>query len=111
MKALCAACTLAAVIVTQAAAQDVNLSGRYRCVQACRQGLVGNPAYVTQNGWDLNLLNEAGEPSRAWIRWPGRIWAELYNEGAIYSPSGITIQFDGGTIWQREVVPLLPRRR
>jgi len=34
-----------------------------------RFGLVGNPAYVTQNGWDLNVVNEAGEPSRAWMDW------------------------------------------
>ena len=54
---------LAAFAATSASAQSVNLTGAYRCVQACRGGLVGNPAYITQNGPELNLLNEAGEPS------------------------------------------------
>jgi hypothetical protein len=109
VRQLCAACALVLVTSATAWAQDVNLTGRYRCVQMCRQGLVGNPAYITQNGWDLNLLNELGEPSRGWIRWPGRIWAERYNEGALYSPNGVTIQFDGGTIWQREFLGPPPR--
>jgi hypothetical protein len=96
-------------------AQGVDLTGRYRCVQFCRDGLVGQPAYITQYGRDLNLLNEAGEPSRAWVDWNGRIWAQSYNEGAVYSPDGLVIQFDRGTIWQRELaepapVPAAPPR-
>jgi hypothetical protein len=55
-------------------------------------------AYITQNGWDLNLLNEVGMPSRAWIDYPGHIWVQRTNEGAIYSPNGFTLQFDRGTI-------------
>lgn len=105
---------LAAAIATNASAQSVNLTGTYRCVEMCRLGLVGNPAYVTQNGPDLNLLNEAGEPSRAWPDWfaPGtRIWIEGRNEGAVYSPDGMIIQFDSGTIWQRDLGPAAPRRR
>ncbi|HML07056.1 MAG TPA: hypothetical protein VK430_02865 [Xanthobacteraceae bacterium] len=89
----------------------LNLSGEFRCVQGCA---VGPPAlaYVTQNGWELNLVNEAGDPSRAWIDWPGHIWAERWNEGAIYSPDGLTIQFDRGTVWQRVVeVPVPATRR
>ena len=49
------------------------------------------------NGWDLNVLGQAG-PSRAS---PSRIWVENWNEGAIYSPDGMIIQFDRGMIWQR----------
>jgi len=88
-------------------AQILDLSGQFRCVQGC---LTGPPALaqVTQNGWDLNLVNEAGGPSRAWVDWPGHIWAERWNEGAIYSPDGMTIQFDRGTVWQRVVEPLPP---
>jgi hypothetical protein len=94
----------AALIVTGASAQTVNLTGKYRCVQGCRFGLVGNPAYVTQNGWDLNVVNEAGEPSRAWMDWfsPNRIWIENWNQGAVFSPNGMIIHFDRGTIWQRD---------
>ena len=90
---------LAALIVTGASAQTMNLTGKYRCVQGCRLGLVGNPAYVTQNRWDLNVVNEAGEPSRAWMDW--------------FSPNGMTIQFDRGTIWQRDlgISAPPPRRR
>ena len=97
---------LAVVAATSASAQSVNLSGAYRCVQVCRGGLVGNPAFVTQNGPELNLLNEAGEASRAWPDWfapATRIWVERYNFGAVYSPDTITIQFDNGTIWQRDL--------
>jgi hypothetical protein len=97
---------LAAVSATSASAQSVNLTGAYRCVQLCRGGLVGNPAYITQNGPELNLLNEAGEASRAWPDWfapATRIWVERYNFGAVYSPDAITIQFDNGTIWQRDL--------
>jgi len=59
---------------------------------------------VTQNGWDLNVLSQAG-PSRAWVDWfsPTRIWVENWNEGAVYSPDGMIIQFDRGTIWQRDL--------
>jgi hypothetical protein len=82
--------------------QVLNLSGKFRCVQGC----VGpGPAYVTQNGWDLNLVNEVGQPSRAWIDWPGHIWAQYWNEGAVYSPDGMTIQFDRGSVWVRNVEP------
>jgi hypothetical protein len=102
---------LTALVSTQASAQPANLTGEYRCVQVCQLGHVGWPAYVTQNGWNINLLNEAGQPSRAWFRWGGRIWAEYWNEGAVYSPDGMIIQFDRGTIWRRYLAqPVLTRR-
>ena len=63
----------------------------------CAGGLQGQPAHVTQNGYNLNLLNEAGEPSRAWVDWSGHIWAESWHEGALFSSDGMTIQFDRGT--------------
>ena len=34
------------------------------------------------------MLSEAGIPSRAWINYPGRVWVESANEGAIYAPDG-----------------------
>lgn len=112
MKAgLIALVALGALAATDANAQ-VNLSGQYRCIQSCKgQG----PVFVTQQGWDLNLVNEAGQPSRAWFDWPGHIWADYWQEGAIVSPDGMTIQFDRGTVWQREPVvppppPAPPRR-
>jgi len=101
---------LAAFVATDAAAQGVNLTGAYLCVQGCELGLPG-PAQVTQYGWNMNLLNEAGVPSRAWIDWPGHLWAQDWNEGAIISPDGMTIQFDRGTVWQRDLgEPVLTRR-
>jgi hypothetical protein len=111
-----AVAVLAAVAATEASAQSFNLTGTYRCVQMCRQGLVNYLAHVTQNGPDLNLLNEAGEPARAWPDWfapATRIWIEAWNEGAVYSPDGMQIQFDNGTIWQRDLgpPPPPPRRR
>ena len=98
---------LAALFATEALAQSANLSGPYRCIRNCA---ANGPAFVTQNGWDLNLTNESGQPSRAWIDWPGHIWAESWNEGAVYSPDGMTIQFDRGSVWQRIVPPSVLRR-
>ena len=104
----CAIAAAAMFAATEASAQTVNLTGPYRCVQACRAGPVGSPTFVTQNGPDLNLLNEAGQPSRAWpdsFAPATRIWVDAWNEGAVYSPDGMTIQFDNGTIWQRDLGP------
>jgi len=110
----------AALMAGGAAAQSANLSGTYRCVEACRNGLVGSPAFITQNGDELNLVNEAGQPSRAWPDWSApnrRIWADAWDVSAVYSPDGLTLQFDNGTIWARDVGPapppaavLVPRR-
>jgi hypothetical protein len=107
---LLAACGMLAA--TEASAQLIDLSGRYRCIQMCQDGSPG-PAFVTQNGRELALTNEAGLPSRAWVDWIGHIWAENWQQGAIYSPDGIFIQFDRGTVWQREpdafvTVPVVP---
>jgi len=59
---------------------------------------------------DLNLVNEIGQASRAWVDWPGHIWARSWNQGAVYSPDGMTIQFDRGSVWQRIVPQSLLRR-
>jgi hypothetical protein len=97
--------TSLAFIAASADAQDLatNLSGRYICVQNCLAAGPGNFAYVTQNGWDLNFVDDAGQPSRAWLHWDGRIWAEDYQQHAIASPDGLQIQFDQGTVWQRDI--------
>jgi hypothetical protein len=73
-----------------------NLSGVYRCVHNCAGG--GLP-HVIQSGGELNLINEIGQPSRAWIDGPGHIWTQAWNEGAVYSPDGFTIQFNSGSVW------------
>ena len=109
----CAIAVLAVFAAGGASAQSINLTGTYRCVELCRGG---NPAFITQNGPNLNLLNEAGEPSRAWPDWfapATRIWVEALNQGAVYSPDGMIIQFDNGTIWQRDLgePPPPPRGR
>ena len=104
MKILASALTMMSVLAaTDASAQAVNLSGRYICIQGCATAEPGQFAYVTQYGRDLNLVNEIGQPSRAWIDWPGRIWADGYQQGAIVSPDGMVIQFDHGTVWQRDL--------
>ena len=108
MKALTAGLALStAFIGSGASAQGVNLSGPWQCVTLC-VGPPGGIAYITQYGWDLNVL--AGVPSRAWIDYPGHIWFELGRQGAIYSPDGLAIQFNSGTVWQRapEFPPLPP---
>lgn len=100
---------LAALAVTGASAQSVNLTGIYTCVDMCRGQL---PAHITQNGYELNLLTEAGVPARAWLDWfspASRIWIDAFNQGAVYSPDGMVIQFDNGTIWHRGVPLRRPR--
>jgi len=97
---------VAALAATGASAQSVNLTGTYQRIQVCRGDML---AYITQNGPELNLLTEAGVPSRAWPDWyspANRIWIDAFNISAVYTPDGMTIQFDNGTIWQRYV--LLP---
>jgi hypothetical protein len=101
MRVLLAAIAISTALVsTSASAQGINLSGRWRCVELCL-GAPGGFAFITQNGWELNIVNDIGAPSRAWVDYPGRIWIEQANEGAIYSPDGVTLQYDRGTIWQR----------
>ena len=104
MKMLGAVFAFSVLAATDASAQAL-LTGQYQCVQNCQgSGL----AYVTQNDWDLNLVNEVGAPSRAWIDYPGHLWAEYWHEGAIYSPDGLRIQFDSGAVWLRYVPPPPP---
>ncbi|MGZ8330856.1 MAG: hypothetical protein ACXWVA_07480 [Rhodoplanes sp.] len=93
----------------EASAQPVNLTRRYRCVVRCQPGFTGYPAYITQNGWAVNLVNEAGVPGRGWMDWV-RIWVPAYNQGAVFSPDGMTVQFDGGTIWRRDLGGPVRRR-
>ena len=102
MRLLAAVLALSVVGIATASAQVPFPANTAACRTARGQ------AYVTQNGWDLNLVNEIGQPSRAWIDYPGHIWAQYWNEGAIYSPDGFTIQFDNGTVWQRFVPPPPP---
>ena len=101
-----------AVLATEAAAQGVDLSGRWQCVALCA-GPPGSFAFITQNGLEMNIVNDEGQPSRAWLDYPGRIWVQAAQQGAIYSPDGMTLQFDRGTVWQRapELPPPSARRR
>jgi hypothetical protein len=103
MRMLVSAMAIAgALFATEASAQvqGVDLNGRWRCVDFCL-GPPGSFAFITQNGWELNVLNDAGQPSRGWVDYPGRIWVEQAQQGAIYSPDGTRIQFDRGTVWLR----------
>lgn len=92
-------------------AQSINLTGTYRCIQDCRGGYLGAPAFITQNGENLNLVTETGDSYRAWpdVTAPNsRIWIDARNESAVYSPDGIRIQFDDGRVWQRDFGPPPP---
>ena len=104
---------VAAFAATGASAQSVDLSGRYNCIAMCRGP---NQPYITQNGPELNVVTEAGIPSRAWPDWyfpATRIWVEAMVQSAVYTPDGLVIQFDGGTVWRRDIPPPPPplRRR
>lgn len=93
----------------EAGAQGVNLSGRWECVVLCQSS--GRFADITQYDWKLNVVNEAGQASRAWVDYPGRIWLENANQGAIYAPDGSRIQFDRGEVWVRAPAVATIRRR
>jgi hypothetical protein len=100
-----------AAFTSGASAQSINLTGTYRCIQDCRDGYMGAPAFVTQNGDNLNLVTETGESYRAWpdVTAPdSRIWIDARNESAVYSPDGMQIQFDDGRVWQRDIGPPPP---
>jgi hypothetical protein len=100
-----------AAFATGASAQSINLTGTYRCIQDCRDGYVGAPAFVTQNGDQLNLVTETGDSYRATPDFTApnsRIWIDARNESAVYSPDGMRIQFDDGRIWQRDFGPPPP---
>jgi len=99
---------VAAFAATGVSAQTADLSGRYNCIAMCRGEL---QPYITQNGPELNVVTEAGIPSRAWPDWnfPNtRIWVEMMGQSAVYTPDGLVIQFDGGTVWRRDLPPPPP---
>jgi hypothetical protein len=99
---------LAACAATAASAETVNLTGTYRCIQLCRNGMLGTPTFVTQNGSAVNLTTETGQSYQAWPDWnapASRIWIDARGEGAVYSPDGMRIQFDDGRVWQRDLGP------
>ncbi len=109
----CAFGLLIALAATEASAQMGNISGRYICVENCR-GVPGGLAYVTQSGRDLNFVDESGNASRAWFDWsnPNKIWVDGWDQNVLISPSGTTLQFDRGTVWERAVeMPPPPVRR
>lgn len=103
-----------ALATTDAFAQSVDLTGKYNCIAMCKGEY---QPYITQNGPELNVVTEAGIPSRAWPDWyfpTTRIWIDALNQSAVYTPDGMLIQFDGGTVWQRDIPPPPPpptRRR
>ena len=101
---------LGMTVASVSAQPATSLTGTYRCVKDCASGFEGRAAFVTQNGWDINIVTEAGVPLRAWFDWfspTTRIWIEALQQGAVYSPDGLTIQFDRGTVWLRaqQIVP------
>src|SRR2546425_10142847 len=89
----------AAVVATDASAQGVNLTGPYRCVAGCASAGPGL-SLITQNGWELNLVNEGGQPSRRRVDYPGRLWIARAKLGAIHSPDGMVILFGNGGMRQ-----------
>jgi hypothetical protein len=103
-KMLGAVFAFSVLAATGASAQEL-LTGPYQCVQNCQGPGLAN---ITQTGFDLNIVNEVGAPSRAWIDYPGHFWADYYNEGAIFTPDGLRIQFDSGAVWLRYVPPPPP---
>ena len=101
----------ATVFAGGASAQSINLTGTYRCIQDCSNGSLGAPAFVTQNGENVNLVTETGDSYRAWpdVTAPNsRIWIEARNEGAVYSPDGLRVQCHDGRVWQRDFGPPPP---
>src|SRR3569832_2935510 len=93
----------AACVAGSASARPlVNLTGTYTCVQGCRIGLIGAPAFVTQNGDEVNLTTETGQSFVAWPDWNApnrRLWIDARDESAVYSPDGMQFLFVVGWVW------------
>jgi hypothetical protein len=101
----------AACVAGSASARPlVNLTGTYTCVQGCRDGMIGAPAFVTQNGDEVNLTTETGTTYKAVPDWNApnrRLWIDARDESVVYSPDGMQLQFDDGRVWQRELPPVV----
>lgn len=70
LKSMLAAGLLVLLAATGASAQPaVSLTGTYRCMQGCAPGFEGKPAFVTQSGWNINIVTEAGVSVQAWFDW------------------------------------------
>ena len=104
-----------AMLATDALAQDGILNGPYHCVQLCQPGFEAAPIYITQNHDQLNIVDEAGVAGRAQLDWfSRRFWVYAWNNGAVFTPDGVTIQFDNGRVWERGQPlppPAAPRKR
>jgi hypothetical protein len=97
-----------AMFATDALAQDGLLSGPYHCVQLCMPGGEASPIYITQNHDQLNIVDEVGVAGRAQLDWfSRRFWVHAWNNGAVFTADGGTIQFDNGRVWHRGL-PLAP---
>ena len=69
-KCVSGAIALVLLAATGASAQPaVSLTGTYRCMQGCAPGFEGRPAFVTRNGWNINIVTEAGVSVQAWFDW------------------------------------------
>src|SRR5262245_27449132 len=76
MKIVLAAIALsAALVATDASAQGVNLTGQNRCIEGCYAARPGHLAYVTQNGWELNMVHDA----RPHLGFPGEHGRDLFS--------------------------------
>ncbi len=98
VKALTIVGSIVSALATATVVHAADLFGPYQCVQNC--GGPGQP-FVAPRGWEMNLTNELGQRSRAWIDRPGHLWAEQWREGAVFSQDGLIVRFDRGTVWQR----------
>src|SRR3984957_20803095 len=49
---------MAACAATAASAETVNLTGTYRCIQMCRDGMIGAPTLFTQKSDSRKLRHE-----------------------------------------------------
>ena len=98
--AFATAVLLAALATTGASAQAINLTGRWQCMALCL-GPPGGFGFITQNGWDLNLVNDVGAASRAWVDYPGQSGSKERTSAPSIRPTELccnstTEQFGGG---------------
>src|SRR5215475_8998135 len=94
MRVVFSAIALSAALVATDASAQVNLTGRYRCIELCQAP--GGYAYITQNGTEMNMVNDVGEASRAWLDYPGRIWSTARIRVRSIRPTACTINSIAG---------------
>ena len=85
------------------------LSGQFRCIAGCAGGLAGPSLFVDPErvGPQHRGTRSASRHGHGSII-PATSGCEAGMKARVYSADGMTIQFDNGTVWARDVILVVP---